>query len=129
MVGFILSLLSTLLAIAGTLGFVAIILFVAFGQITVRKLRKNSETTRELGIELLSGWDIINVAQALAMPSSITRKLKNTPLSAFYANADILRKHTNRFDWVLGSLFYWLFMLSGLSLALLALLDTFGVFD
>jgi len=123
------SLLSTLLAIAGAVGFVAIILFVAFGQITVRKLRKNPETKRELGIELLSGWDIINVAQALALPSIIMRKLKNTPLSALYADADILRKYTNKFDLVLGSLFYWLFILSGLSLALLALLDTVGVFN
>ena len=123
------SLLSTLLAIAACVGFVAIILFVAFGQITVRKLRKNPETTRELGVEFLSGWDIINVAQALAMPSMIMRKLKDSPLSALYADADILRKHTNRFDRMLGSLFYWLFMLSGLSLAILALLDTIGVFD
>ncbi|WP_236701395.1 hypothetical protein [Thalassomonas viridans] len=44
------------------------IFFVLFEQITVRKLRKNPKTKDVLGLEFMSGWDILNTAQALAMP-------------------------------------------------------------
>ena len=50
--------------------FVTCILYVLFGQITVRKLRNNPKTKDALGLEYASGWDIINVAQALAFPRS-----------------------------------------------------------
>jgi hypothetical protein len=46
------------------------IMFVLFGQITVRKLRKNPKTRNALGLEYVSGWDVINAAQALAFPRS-----------------------------------------------------------
>jgi len=46
-------------------------LFVLLGQVTVRKLRKNSETKDHLGISLASGWDIINVANAFSEPKKI----------------------------------------------------------
>ncbi len=107
--------------------FFSAVLYVAFGQITVRKLRKNPETKNELGMEFVSGWDIINVAQALAMPTFILRKFKNKKLSFLYANADLLIKHTNKFDRVLAFLFYWLLMSSGLFMAGWALLDVSGI--
>ena len=47
---------------------IAGILFVAFGQITVRKLRKKPKTKDSLGLEFISGWDIINVAQVFSFP-------------------------------------------------------------
>lgn len=122
------SLFSTLLALVGVATFLVMILFVLFGQITVRKLRKNPETKNELGMEFVSGWDIVNVAQALAMPKFIMRIFKSAPLSALYADADLLHKHTNAFDRLLGSLFYWLLMISGLSGTLLVLLNALGVF-
>ena len=53
-------------AVIFVMGFVACILFVIFGQVTVRKLRKNPETKHELGLEFAGGWDILNVAQALS---------------------------------------------------------------
>ena len=109
------------------IAFVTMVLFILFGQITVRKLRKNPATKDELGIEFVSGWDIINVAQALAMPTSIIRKFKDTKLSFLYANADLLIKHTNKFDRFLAFLFYWLLMSSGLFMATWALLDVTGV--
>lgn len=109
--------------------FIAMILFVIFGQVTVRKLRKNSETKDELGIEFASGWDIINVAGALAMPRWLNRKLRNTSLSYLYANADLLDKNTNTFDRILAALFYWMFVSSVLVLMTLAILDGFGFFD
>ena len=123
------SLFSTLLAIGSTAILVALILYVLFGQITVRKLRKNPETKDKLGIELISGWDILNVAQALALPTFMTRKLKDSPLSALHANYDVLKKHTNKFDKILGTIFYILFMSSGLSLAFLMLLNVLGILE
>ena len=107
--------------------FLSAILYVAFGQITVRKLRKNPATKHDLGMEFVSGWDIINVAQALAMPTSIMRKFKGTKLSFLYANTDLLIKHTNKFDRLLAFIFYWLLMSSGLFMAAWALLDVTGI--
>ena len=123
------SVFSTLLAMVAAVTFLVIILFVLFGQVTVRKLRKNPKTKDELGMEFVSGWDIINVAQALAMPKFIMRKFKNTSLSILYADTDLLYKHTNAFDRLLGSVFYWLLMISGLSGAFLVLLNALGIFD
>ncbi len=121
------SLISIIIGILIAIVFVVMVLYVAFGQITVRKLRKNPETKNELGMEFISGWDIINVAQALAMPTFIIRKFRNTKLSFLYANADILIKHTNKFDRILAFLFYWLLMSSGLFMAGWAFLDVTGV--
>lgn len=97
----------------GMLGLIlSLILYVLFGQITVRRLRKNPETTSALGIEFASGWDILNVAQALALPKFITRKLAESPMANFYANRDVLDKNTNLFDRCLALTFYWLFVVS-----------------
>ncbi len=117
----------TIVGILIAVAFVVMLLYVAFGQITVRKLRKNPATKNELGMEFVSGWDIINVAQALAMPAFILRKFKNKKLSFLYANADLLIKHTNRLDRVLAFLFYWALMSSGLFMAGWALLDVSGM--
>lgn len=109
--------------------FITMIFYVLFGQLTVRKLRKNPETKQELGMEFASGWDIFNVAGALAMPRWLNRKLRSTQLSFMYADADLLDKHTTIFDKVLAIVFYWLFTVSTLSLFSLMLLDLMGVFD
>jgi len=72
---------STLLGITVVVMFVSMILYIIFGQVTVRKLRKNPKTRCELGIELISGWDIFNVAGALALPKAITRRIKRNAIS------------------------------------------------
>jgi hypothetical protein len=124
------NLFSTLLAGASAVGFIAMIFFVIFGQVTVRKLRKNPKTKDELGIELASGWDILNVAGALARPEWLSRKLKNTPLGYYlYANTEVLFNNTNTFDRVLATVFYILYVFSGTSLILLVTLNAIGVFD
>lgn len=64
------SLFSQLLAYSVVGCVLSAILYVAFGQITVRKLRKNPKTKDALGLEYASGWDIINVAQVFAFPRS-----------------------------------------------------------
>jgi hypothetical protein len=109
--------------------FITCILYVLFGQITVRKLRKNPKTRDALGLEYASGWDIINVAQALAFPRSWSTKLQKSRLSFMYANAKILLENTNKLDRFLGVLFYWIMMFSGLSGALLVLLNSLGIFS
>jgi len=90
----------------------SLILCVLFGQLTVKRLRKNPETKNLLGVEFASGWDIFNAAQALALPRFITRKLAESPMANFSANRDVLDKNTNVFDRVLAKTFYWLLVLS-----------------
>ncbi|MFT7680915.1 MAG: hypothetical protein ACI935_000348 [Moritella dasanensis] len=123
------SLLSTLFGINAIFTFIACILYVIFGQVTVRKLRKNPETKDKLGVEFVSGWDIIKVAQALSLPRFMTDKFKQSPLSGLFADADVLFEHTTRFDKILARVFYWLYATSGLSMILLMLLDVIGLFD
>ena len=102
--------------------FLSLILYVLFGQITVRKLRKSPESKNSLGVELASGWDILNVAQALALPKFITRSLSKSPISSFYANTELLVKSTNLFDRCLAFIFYWLFVISIVLLLLVAII-------
>ncbi len=122
------SLIATLSAIPAAAGFIAWILFVIFGQVTVRKLRKNPETKQALGIEFVSGWDIFNVAQALTLPKSVAQKIRRNSIG-FEADPDLLYEHTTVFDRVLARVFYTLFTFSGFGLIILGVLHWFGVFD
>lgn len=90
------------------------ILLVTFGQLTVRKLRKIPNMKHVLGIEFISGWDILNVAQALAIPKAWMKKLENGSLSFLYANSEIIRNHTTLLDRILGFLLYWSVMATGI---------------
>ena len=123
------SLFSCLLAITFSVQLFALILFVVFGQVTVRKLRKNPITKEALGIELMSGLDIVNVASALALPKKVIRILKNSPLYAVRADPDILFKHTTRFDRILAKTTYSLLASTVLVMLILILLDGLGVFN
>jgi len=102
--------------------FMAAILYVVLGQITVRKLRKNPETKNELGAEFASGWDIVNVAQALTFPFLI-RKFNKTRLGFLYADPDLLIKHTNKLDRVLAISFYGMLIVAGGLFIILALVE------
>lgn len=107
----------------------ALILHVAIGQVTVKKLRKNPETKHALGVEFASGWDILNVAQALAIPRSWSKKLGNSPLSFLYAKSEHLRNSTTAFDRALAGVFYWLFTVSALAMITLVILNSIGAFN
>lgn len=108
----------------GMLGlFLSMILYVLFGQLTVRKLRKNPATKESLGLEFANGWDVFNVAQALALPESITKKLSQSPISFLFAKTELLIRSTNKFDKIIASIFYWVFTISILSLLSLAVLQ------
>ena len=104
-------------------------LWVLFGQLTVSKLRKNPKTKDALGMEYAGGWDIVNVASALAMPRSWSRKLEKSPLSFIHAKSDLLFENTTKFDQILGATFYWLLMASGISGALLVFFNFLGLID
>ena len=105
------------------------VLLVLFGQITVKKLRKNPNTKDKLGVEFISGWDIFNVAGALSLPRFLTNKMEKSWLSPMYANAAILIEKTTKFDRALAFVFYWLSQLSTLCLLLFMLFESLGVFS
>jgi len=102
------------------------VLYILFGQITVRKLRKNPKTKDCLGIEFVSGWDVINVAQALAIPRSWSRKLEEKQFSLIYANSDLLFESTTKFDRFLANFFYWLLSVTGFFGGVLGFLHYFN---
>ncbi len=104
------------------------ILFVFFGEKTVRKLRRNPATKDALGIEFVSGWDILNVALALTTPRRILHKIKESPLKAFRSDADLLYLYTTRFDRILARLLYSSLIITVLALFTLMFLDKLGVF-
>jgi len=73
------------------------------------------------------------VAQALALPKTITRRLKRNSISMgmgqFEADPDVLYKHTTVFDRVLARVFYTLFALSGIAIILLTMFEFFWGYD
>jgi hypothetical protein len=101
-------------------------LFVAFGQITVRKLRKNPETKYALGLEFSSGWDILNVAEALSSTAWMNKRVKSSKVSFLFADADVLYKHTTRFDRILARVFWFSFMISGLFMGCVGVMEFVG---
>ena len=56
------------------------------------------------------------------------RKLEQGPLASICANSALLIGNTSKLNRVLGMVFYWLLMASGLSGALLVLLDFLAFF-
>jgi branched-subunit amino acid permease len=103
------------------------ILFVFFGQKTMRKLRKNPKTKHSLGIEFVSGYDTVNVMAALTFPK-LTNKLKNSPFSAFDADADLVKRYTTRFDRIVAIITVSIALSSVTGIFVLMLLDKIGVF-
>ena len=99
---------SSLFTVALISNFIALILYVVFGQVTVRKLRKNPDAKEALGFEFISGLDILNVAQALALPLKWAKFLNKSPVSSLYAKVDLLQENTNTFDRVLAFILYWM---------------------
>jgi hypothetical protein len=86
------------------------ILFIAFGEITVRKLKKNYQINQDLGFEFISGSNIIGIAQALSLPRWIVRR--SGTVFGILPDPDMLYEHTTKLDRVLGRIFYWTLMVS-----------------
>ncbi len=92
---------------------VAGILYVVFGQVTERKLRRNPATRHCLGVELPYSGEIGNVAQAFGWPSWLQQRAERGGLSFMVAQSRILRQHTTRLDRALARACFWSVMLSG----------------
>jgi len=82
------------------------IVYIIFGQVLVRKLRKNPITKNSLGLEFVSGWDILNVAFSLSYPVWMREVAKKSPLSFLEADYDAIYPYTTRFDRVLAKIIY-----------------------
>jgi hypothetical protein len=108
---------------------VGLILFVIFGQKTVRKLRKNPATKGALGIQFIHGWDIGNVMMALALPEKITRLRKGSSLAALTADSELLKKHTTPFDQILAKILCATMTSSVLSMFAFMLAESLGIFE
>lgn len=122
------ALITMLVAIMIGMSLFTMILYVIFSQVTVRKLRNNPQTKHALGTEFVSGWDVINVAQALAFPRSWSNKLENTRLSFIHAKASFLLENTGVLDRVLGIIFYWFMTVTGIFGIVIVILNFFCVF-
>ncbi|SDU06353.1 hypothetical protein [Halopseudomonas salegens] len=118
-----------LLAYAIAILFIAMILFVMVGQTTVRRLRKNPEVKDSLGMELASGWDILNVAGALSRPKWFSEMMRKSPLGFMAADERPLYEHTNKFERCLARMFFWSWAISGTSLLTIAILSKLGALD
>ncbi len=95
----------SLIAIAALM--LQVILFVIFGLVTVRKLRKNPATRNHLGVQFVPGWVILNVSIALARPRRWAQRVENSPLGWLVANSQLVRAHTTRLDRMLARVHFW----------------------
>jgi hypothetical protein len=97
-------------------------LLVVFGEVTVRRLRRDPATRGHLGHEFLPGWDIVNVAVALSWPRRLKRRLDRGMLGGFHANTELMLCHTSLLDRILARAFYWTVVFSVLWLLLFTVL-------
>ena len=88
------------------------ILFVVFGEVTVRRLRKDLQVRRQMGYEFFPGWDIVNVAVALSWPRRIMRWLDSRAVLGLHAHSETMYRHTSGLDRFLARAFYWTLIFS-----------------
>ncbi|SET94001.1 hypothetical protein SAMN04487962_1532 [Marinobacter segnicrescens] len=120
---------STLLGICFLFILIGWVLFVLFGQITVRTLRKNPETRDKLGLDFASGWDIFNVAGAMCRPHWLSERLRRSTLSFTAADERPIYENTNWFDRLLGRTMFIMMMGAVAVMLVLILLNFIGLVD
>lgn len=120
---------SALLGICVLFIIIGWILFILFGQITVRRLRKNPETRDKLGLEFASGWDIFNVAGAMCRPQWLSERLRRSTLSFTAADERPIYENTTWFDRLLGRTMFILMMGAIAIMMVLILLHFVGLID
>ena len=108
---------------------VALVLQIIFSNVTVRRLRKNSETKDALGAEFFSGMDALNVVRALCFSRSRNREARKGMASFLVADADLIYKHTSKKERVFGRVLATAYLVACGSLALLVLFDQFSWLD
>ncbi|KEQ11537.1 hypothetical protein [Endozoicomonas numazuensis] len=123
------SMFTTLFGIASFTMILAWCFFLVFGQVTVKKLRKNPETKDALGVEYMSGLDTLNVAEALSTPRALNKKLEASPLSMLHADSELLYRHTTLLDRILARILFVLFYGSATALLSLAAAEAMGLFS
>jgi hypothetical protein len=123
------SLFSKLLALGGIGFFLSSILLVVFGQLTVRKLRKNPNTKGRLGVDFVSGYDIFNVASALSAPKWFRERASRSTLSFLAADYQALYENTTLFDRILARIFWGISTASVSYTLLLIILYKIGLFN
>ena len=120
---------SSLLGICFLFILIGWVLFVLFGQITVRRLRKNPETRDKLGLDFASGWDIFNVAGAMCRPQWLSERLRRSTLSFTAADERPIYENTNWFDRLLGRTMFIMMMGAVAVMLVLILLNFIGLVD
>lgn len=98
--------------VAVILTFIWVILFFVFWAVTIHKLKKNPATRDYLGSDWWPGKVPFNVAIALSEPRRLNRKARGGALGGLFADADLLKMHTSRFDRVLARTFFWTLFMS-----------------
>lgn len=123
------ALITKLVGVMIIMGFITSILFVIFGQITVRKLRKNPKTKDAMGAEFTSGWDILNVASALSRPDWLNNRYKKSKLYFMVADSDILYENTTKFDRVMARVFWISYVITSVFGISVLIFNWLGFFD
>ena len=129
MVGFFVMSYDSLLGISVLFMLIACFVYVVFGQVTVRKLRKNPQTRDKLGLEFASGWDILNVAGALSRPKWLSERFRKSSLAFTAADERPLYANTNVLDRFLARLLTALGIGSVTAFFGLSLLNAIGWLD
>ena len=92
------------------------VFMLAFGVITVRRLRKHPETRGCLGFPLMPGWETMSVAAALSLPGFILRGRESGLTSMFRADSATMYRHTSLLDRLLGRICYWAHIIAFISI-------------
>lgn len=83
------------------------VLFIIFGRVTVSRLRKDPKSSSNLGFQLFSGQDVLNVAQAIALPRSLTRKMSSGSWGALRVDPDIVEELISPLERRLAKVMFW----------------------
>jgi len=106
------------------------ILFVIFGQVTVKKLRKNPTTRDALGFETVSGGDIANVAFSLLVPKSLWFRYRQRREEGWPApDPGLLHQHMSKSDRILGKILASIWLATMLAFFAYACAESAGVFN
>ncbi|MCP4489664.1 MAG: hypothetical protein GY820_20470 [Gammaproteobacteria bacterium] len=119
---------SKFLGVAMLILLMILILYVIFGQVTVRKLRINPATKDVLGFQYVSGTDIANVIKILSISRAKAERLSEGKMSFLYANVGLIYKNTNQIDRIFAKLLYWLMVFWALGTGVLMLVYFAGGF-
>lgn len=119
----------TYLAVCLSITLFTMVLWVFFGQLTVRRLRKHPETKDLLGTEFYSGWDILNVAGALSRPKWFSEMMRKSPLSFMAADERPIYANTNKFERCVARLFFLSAACAFFTMMTFLLLSVLGVLD